>query len=602
VPGVTDRPLGSRYVLTEQIGRGATGTVWRGQVRDTGEPVAVKLLREDLTAEPDVVARFVQERAVLLRLRHPNLVRVHDLVTEGDMLALVMDLVEGTDLRQHLRARGTLPPSEAVGLLAEVADALAAAHAAGVVHRDLKPDNVLLDRGRDGILRVRLTDFGVARVLDNPGITTVAVVIGTPNYLAPELVNTDTPTPAVDVYALGIVLYELIVGRQPYAGGHPVTILRRHVDATPRRRPGIPDPVWEIIQACVQKDPALRPDAAELAGTLRRTAREIVGTPALEPLPRNSGPLATYVALGPGTEEEPDAPEPAPPAAAAPAGPRAAAGTGLTGPAGVPGLSAVTGLAGARTGRRPLGRPQLTLRGRRVVAGAAAFAGVVGVALLGPLLAQRSPFEGDANGETAALRAPLEPARPAGPTPAPTATVTVSAPPAQPQKAGRSNERQAPDGEPRRYPAETGGDAAPEPTARTTERAAKPKPKPKPAPAKPLTWHCASQFTWSSANGVGIKGCYATRGAVVYYRGQVSGRPGTAVTVLAALTDVDTDRAVAGPVSCAGLSFSNSGTVRTCGPFKVTAARGHRYVAVASWRLASGGAVRGTSRSPVFGW
>src|SRR5690242_9775462 len=146
---LTGYRIGDAYELIEPIGGGGTGTVWRARALKSDEEVAVKLLREDLMAEPKAVNRFVQERAILLMLRHPHIVRVRDLVTVGTSLGLVMDLVEGGSLRDHLHEHGTLAPSDAATLLAQVADALAAAHRRGIVHRDLKPDNILLDRDGD---------------------------------------------------------------------------------------------------------------------------------------------------------------------------------------------------------------------------------------------------------------------------------------------------------------------------------------------------------------------------------------------------------------------------------------------------------------------
>ncbi|MFC5851559.1 serine/threonine-protein kinase, partial [Streptomyces chlorus] len=146
------RPVGSKYLLEEPIGRGATGTVWRARQRETagaeaavpgqpGETVAIKVLKEELANDADVVMRFLRERSVLLRLTHPNIVRVRDLVVEGDLLALVMDLVEGPDLHRYLRENGPFTPVAAALLTAQISDALGASHADGVVHRDLKPAN-----------------------------------------------------------------------------------------------------------------------------------------------------------------------------------------------------------------------------------------------------------------------------------------------------------------------------------------------------------------------------------------------------------------------------------------------------------------------------
>ena len=189
------RPVGSKYLLEETLGRGATGTVWRGLVRqdvqvpgsEPGQQVAIKVLREELAADPDVVMRFLRERSLLLRLSHPNIVRVRDLVVEGELLALVMDLVEGPDLARYLRANGPFSPIAGALLMAQVADALAASHADGIVHRDLKPANVLLAstvvQGTEQ-MHPMLTDFGIARLADSPGVTRTHEFVGTPAYVA----------------------------------------------------------------------------------------------------------------------------------------------------------------------------------------------------------------------------------------------------------------------------------------------------------------------------------------------------------------------------------------------------------------------------------
>jgi len=277
---LSGRCVGNSYLLVRPIGHGATGTVWRAVDRTTGDEVAVKLLREELVRQPKLVTRFVQERAILLMLRHEHIVRVRDLLTVGESLGLVMDLVDGGSLREYLHDRGTLPTAEAARVLGQVADALAEAHRLGVVHRDLKPDNILVHRGEER-LETRLTDFGIARVLHTRGMTTPGALIGTPNYLAPEAIHGAPPSPAADVYALGILLYELIVGRPPYSGGPAAAVLHRHVDETPHRYPEIPARAWTVIEACMAKSPQDRPSAEELVATLDALAEATDGVPAL---------------------------------------------------------------------------------------------------------------------------------------------------------------------------------------------------------------------------------------------------------------------------------------------------------------------------------
>ncbi|MEU2081603.1 serine/threonine-protein kinase [Streptomyces albus] len=278
------RKIGSRYTAHQILGRGSAGTVWLGDGPEG--PVAIKLLREDLAADQDLVERFVQERSALLHLDHPRVVGVRDLVVDGNELALVMDLVRGTDLRTRLERDRRLAPEAAVAIAADVADALAAAHAAGLVHRDVKPENVLLDalsmEGPGGAPPALLTDFGVAKLIDSPSRTRATSIIGTPDYLAPEIVEGLPPRAAVDIYALATVLYELLAGFTPFGGGHPGAVLRRHVTESVAPLPGIPDELWQLIHQCLAKAPASRLRAAELATRLRELLPALEGLPALD--------------------------------------------------------------------------------------------------------------------------------------------------------------------------------------------------------------------------------------------------------------------------------------------------------------------------------
>ncbi|MFJ6656196.1 serine/threonine-protein kinase [Streptomyces sp. NPDC091377] len=276
------RPVGSKYLLEEPLGRGATGTVWRARQRETagaeaavpgqpGETVAIKVLKEELANDPDVVMRFLRERSVLLRLTHPNIVRVRDLVVEGDLLALVMDLVDGPDLHRYLRQNGPLTPVAASLLTAQIADALAASHSDGVVHRDLKPANVLLKQDA-GQMHPMLTDFGIARLADSPGLTRTHEFVGTPSYVAPESAEGRPQTSAVDVYGAGILLYELLTGRPPFSGDSALEVLHQHLSAEPRRPSTVPQPLWTVIEHCLRKNPDGRPSAENLARGLRVVA------------------------------------------------------------------------------------------------------------------------------------------------------------------------------------------------------------------------------------------------------------------------------------------------------------------------------------------
>ncbi|MGW3012006.1 serine/threonine-protein kinase [Streptomyces sp. NPDC001219] len=278
------RKIGSRYTAHQILGRGSAGTVWLGEGPEGA--VAIKLLREELASDQELVGRFVQERAALLGLDHPHVVGVRDLVVDGNDLALVMELVRGTDLRTRLERERRLAPEAAVAIVADVADGLAAAHAARIVHRDVKPENVLLDMqgplGPGGAHPALLTDFGIARLVDSPRRTKATKVIGTPDYLAPEIIEGLPPRASVDVYALATVLYELLAGFTPFGGGHPGAVLRRHVTESVAALPGIPDELWQLLLQCLAKAPASRLRAPELAARLRELLPGLAGMPPLD--------------------------------------------------------------------------------------------------------------------------------------------------------------------------------------------------------------------------------------------------------------------------------------------------------------------------------
>lgn len=283
------RALGSRYELRERLGAGAMGEVWRAVDRTTGQHVAAKLLRETYVYDADIVGRFIQERSILLNLRHPRIVQVRDLVVEGTDLAIVMDLVEGRDLRRHLREVGTLPAREAVLVTCAVLDALAAAHAANFLHRDIKPDNVLLEGGVPGDgSGVRLSDFGIARLAQESTVQATGL-IGTPGYMPPELFQYGRFSPASDVYAAGVLLYELLAGRTPFAGKGTVhTIGNRHVTVEPPALPVHPL-LWTVLAITLAKDPATRLSAAATAQALRDLPDDALDAPAL---PAQSEPVS----------------------------------------------------------------------------------------------------------------------------------------------------------------------------------------------------------------------------------------------------------------------------------------------------------------------
>ncbi len=302
-----DRALGASYQLVEPIGRGAAGEVWRGVDRRTAEPIAAKLLRSEYVEDHELVGRFLRERSILVGLRHPNIVAVRDLVVEGDQLAIVMEYVDGGSLRTALRG-APLPARLAVEVTAAVLDALTLAHQRRVLHRDVKPDNILLAGGwrETAPVGVKLSDFGVSSLLEDRAKTSTGLV-GTPEYMAPEQLLTGSADTGVDLYATGVLLYELLAGRTPFAGpGTGYVIAHRHVTSLPPRLP-VPDPLWDVIDRLLDKDPGRRPDARDAAALLRGLSDEVLAGPALA---SQEAPASFAAAGGPATElrgiERPD--------------------------------------------------------------------------------------------------------------------------------------------------------------------------------------------------------------------------------------------------------------------------------------------------------
>ena len=279
--------LGSSYILEEHIGAGAQGDVWKGHREGSEEPLAFKKLRSDLARERNVVDAFLKERDTLERVDSPHVVRLRDMVAEGETLALVMDYVGGGDLADVIREQGALAPGLVASYGAAIAAGLSAVHAASLVHRDIKPANILMD---DAVTPAapRVADFGVARICDSAASTRSTNGAGTPLYMAPEVADGLSAAPSMDIYSLGVVLYEMCCGVPPFIGG-PMALLKSHVMMDPGRPDGVPDVLWDLIGRMMAKDPAARPTADQVGRTLTDAAPGLAGLPAA---PRLSSPPA----------------------------------------------------------------------------------------------------------------------------------------------------------------------------------------------------------------------------------------------------------------------------------------------------------------------
>jgi serine/threonine protein kinase len=260
------RLLGHRYTLEGLIGRGGMAEVYRARDRLLGRSVAVKVLRSAAVTEEER-ARFTAEARTLARLRHPGVVTILDAATRDDQPYLVMELVDGRSLAAHCR-ESAMEPTRVAFIGVQLADALAHAHAAGVIHRDLKPGNVLLDADD----RVTLADFGIAMLMsDTTRHTTTGVTVGTAAYLSPEQVRGDAITPASDVYSLGLLLLEALTGRRVYRGA-PVEAALARLTTPPAIPSTVPSPWHELLPAMTALDPTERLSAAQVAASLRDLA------------------------------------------------------------------------------------------------------------------------------------------------------------------------------------------------------------------------------------------------------------------------------------------------------------------------------------------
>ncbi len=306
------RVLGGRYQLVEPLARGGMATVWIADDPVLSRRVAVKVLRADLAADEGTRARFRHEAIAAARLSHPNIVSTYDTGDDDGIAYIVMELIDGPTLRHLIDERGGLPVADVIRIGKQVADALDAAHRAGLVHRDVKPANVLVPRGGP----VKVTDFGIAKAAGSDDLTRTGTVMGTARYLSPEQVNGRPTDPRTDVYALGLLMFEALVGHPPFGGDTDIaTAMARLTMSAPAiraERPEVSQALDDVIHRCLARQPAARFGSAA-------AVREALDRARLDP----TGAIPRPVAPGPAAA--------VPPAAAAPP-----ANTGPTSPQPVP--------------------------------------------------------------------------------------------------------------------------------------------------------------------------------------------------------------------------------------------------------------------------
>jgi len=267
--------LNKRYRLLSPIGAGGMAVVYKAQDLALGRLVAVKILREPLTGDPDFLARFQQEARAAANLAHPNIVTVHDFGRDGGRNYIVMEYIEGKDLKTLIKDGSPFKVERALDLIIQICAGIGYAHRAGLVHCDVKPQNILVTA--DG--RVKVTDFGIARALATlqPGETT-DIVWGSPQYYSPEQAAGEAPTPASDVYSIGVVLYEMLAGRLPFVASTQQALAMMHLRDEPPRltlfNPALPETLERIVHKVMAKEPAARYRTADQLGRILISYRE----------------------------------------------------------------------------------------------------------------------------------------------------------------------------------------------------------------------------------------------------------------------------------------------------------------------------------------
>jgi len=278
--------LNDRYQLLETLGKGGMARVYRARDLMLERYVAVKILREDHTRDPDFQERFRQEAKAAANLSHPNIVTVHDFGLDDDKLFIVMEYVPGTDLKTLLQQRGRFTPREGLPLLIQACAGIGYAHRAGLIHCDVKPQNMLVTPDQ----RLKVADFGISRALASIRLDEKnEVVWGSPQYFSPEQASGAAPLPASDVYSLGVVLYEMLTGALPFDATTATKLARLHLDASPPSLidslPDVSPALEQILLKVLSKEPSNRYRTADQLGRVLLTFGNIESSPESVPTP-----------------------------------------------------------------------------------------------------------------------------------------------------------------------------------------------------------------------------------------------------------------------------------------------------------------------------
>ncbi|HWJ03342.1 MAG TPA: Stk1 family PASTA domain-containing Ser/Thr kinase, partial [Verrucomicrobiae bacterium] len=263
--------LGGRYEILFQLGGGGMALIYKARDTLLNRPVTVKVLRPEYTGDEEFVARFRKEAQAVAKLSHPNIVSVYDVGQENETHYIVMEYIEGRNLKQVIKELGTIPVKHAIDITRQICEGLQDAHENGIVHRDIKPHNILvMDNGR-----IKVADFGIAQIMSSITITSSETIVGSVHYFSPEQAKGGSTSIKSDIYSVGVVLYEMVTGKVPYEGETPIAVALKHIQERPippgRLNPQLPPEVERIILKAMEKDIAMRYNSAgEMARELSR--------------------------------------------------------------------------------------------------------------------------------------------------------------------------------------------------------------------------------------------------------------------------------------------------------------------------------------------